>query len=154
MASPAAIAIEAGAVPIAQGLFHWPFDRSVLLCGKCSACEAYAFPKASVCIRCTSSDVVTVELPQTGKLWTYTVQNFLPKRPYLGAEHPDEFVPYGVGYVEFEGYLRVEGIIVEDDPARLQITQEMKCIFIPIGRDESGRQIVTYAFIAVRGAGL
>jgi uncharacterized protein len=48
-----------------------------------------------------------VELPRTGKLWSWTVQRFRPKSPpYAG---PEAFVPYAVGYVELGDAAIVEG---------------------------------------------
>ena len=43
-------------------------------------------------------------------LWTWTTQGFEPKPPYVAD---GEFEPYGVGYVEFPGFLRVEGRLTE-----------------------------------------
>jgi uncharacterized OB-fold protein len=47
-----------------------------------------------------------VALSPTGRLWSWTIQNFEPKRPpYQG---PEPFVPYMVGYVELPGEVIVE----------------------------------------------
>ena len=79
-------------------------------------------------------------LPPQGTLWTWTTQGFEPKPPYL----PDgEFEPYGVGYVEFPGYLRVEGRLTESSPERLQIGMTMRVVTVA----RAGH--TTYAFAAV-----
>jgi uncharacterized OB-fold protein len=77
-------------------------------------------------------------LPARGTLWTWTTQGFEPKPPYVPDE--GEFEPYGVGYVEFEGYLRVEGRLTEADPGRLRIGMPMEVVALERG----GR--VSYAF--------
>ena len=59
----------------------------------------------------------------------------------LIVETEETFVPYGVGYVEFEGQARVEGRLTEADPSKLRIGMTMETVLIPFG---DGR--VTYAF--------
>ena len=62
---------------------------------------------------------------------------FEPKPPYV----PDgDFEPYGVGYVEFPGYLRVEGRLTEASPERLRIGMRMRVVAL----ERAGR--ITYAF--------
>ena len=72
------------------------------------------FPLRERCPACASADVSRTLLPERGTLWTWTIQGFEPKSPpYV----PDgEFAPFAVGYVEFPGYLRVEGRLTEGDP--------------------------------------
>jgi uncharacterized OB-fold protein len=72
-------------------------------------------------------------------LWTWTTQGFEPKSPpYLPDE--GEFQPFAVGYVEFPGYLRVEGRLTEAEPQRLSIGMPMKVVALVRG------DRVTYAF--------
>lgn len=81
-------------------------------------------------------------LPERGVLWTWTSQGFEPKSPpYV----PDggEFAPFAVGYVEFPGYLRVEGRLTEGEPQRLSIGMPMKVVAVRRG------ERVTYAFAPV-----
>jgi uncharacterized OB-fold protein len=78
-------------------------------------------------------------LPARGTLWTWTTQGFEPKPPYV-ADGNGEFVPYGVGYVEFAGYLRVEGRLIEGDPERLRIGMPMRVVAVTRG------DRTTYAF--------
>lgn len=100
----------AAARPIAEGLFTWPRDNPALLCSRCQRCGRAAFPAQNSCPACCSGEVRIEELPRRGTLWTYTIQRFMPKPPYNSAETRDTFQPYGVGYVEFPGAVRVEGI--------------------------------------------
>ena len=58
-------------------------------------------------------------LARRGTLWTWTVQRFRPKSPpYAGR--PEEFEPYGVGYVELPGEVRVEARLTESTPSELR----------------------------------
>ena len=61
----------------------------------------------------------TVELAPRGTLWTWTIQGFPPKAPpYVGETDPARFEPFGVGYVELPGQLKVEARLTESDPSR------------------------------------
>jgi uncharacterized OB-fold protein len=81
-------------------------------------------------------------LARGGPLWTWTIQCFPPKSPpYSG--NAEEFEPYGVGYVELGGEVRVEGLLTESDPERLAIGMEMELTLVP-ARGQPG--VVTFAF--------
>ena len=58
----------------------------------------------------------------------------------------DAFVPYGVGYVELGGQVRVEARLTESDPNKLVIGMRMHLVFDPLCIDDDGNQVVTYAF--------
>jgi uncharacterized OB-fold protein len=82
-------------------------------------------------------------LARTGTLWTWTTQGFRPKSPpYTG---PEEFAPYGVGYVELGGEIRVEGILTEADPRKLRIGMTMRLTSWIIA-DPQGAKRITFAF--------
>jgi uncharacterized OB-fold protein len=88
-----------------------------------------------------------VELAPTGKVWTWTSQEFLPKSPpYAGEETAETFQPYYVGYVELEGQLRVESRLVGFDDAHPRIGQPVQMVVLPFRTDEEGRQVMSYAF--------
>ena len=103
-------------VPIAQDLFTWPSTNPALLGSRCQDCGIAAFPVAESCLACSSQDMVREELPGRGTLWTWTVQQFMPKSPYASGETMETFQPYGVGYLELPGGVRVEGRLTENDP--------------------------------------
>ena len=46
---------------------------------------------------------------------------------------PEAFEPYGVGYIELPGEVRVEARLTESDPAKLRIGMEMELTLIPEG---------------------
>ena len=104
------------------------------------------FPRQSGCPKCMSNEQEDVELATSGTLWSWTVQAFAPKSPpYLGPTG-EEFVPYGVGYVELPAQLRVEARLTESDPTKLVIGMEMHLVLDPLCIDQDGNQVVTYAF--------
>jgi uncharacterized protein len=112
-------------------------DHARIVAGTCGACGTVMFPLRERCPACGAAEVAETLLPERGTLWTWTVQGFEPKSPYV----PDgAFVPFAVGYVEFAEYLRVEGRLTEADPARLRIGMPMRVV----AYEHAG--IPTYAF--------
>ena len=100
----------------------------VLLGSECRTCGTVTFPRQAACPRCTSTDVTERRLARRGTLWSWTIQRFRPKSPpYTG---PEEFEPYGVGYVELPGEVRVEARLTESDPSKLEIGMEMELTLI------------------------
>ncbi len=141
------------AVPVAGGLFSWP-DCPRLIGSMCTVCGITTFPSQQSCPRCTGTQLRQVPLATTGRLWTWTVQAFEPKPPYA-ADGP--FEPYGVGYVELAtedgtGAVLVESRLTETEPGRLHIGAPMKLAFVPLRRDVTGAQVVTFAFEPVSDA--
>jgi uncharacterized OB-fold protein len=131
--------------PVADGLFT-EVDGDVRLLGsQCEACGVITFPRQASCPRCTSLDVRDRPLGRRGTLWSWTIQCFAPKSPPYAVAAGDAFEPYGVGYVELPGEVRVEARLTESDPARLRIGMPMELSLIPApGREADG--VVTYAF--------
>jgi uncharacterized protein len=133
-------------IPVAEGLFTWPSDAPRLIGSRCTACGTTTFPKQGSCPKCAGSDTEQQLLSRTGSLWSYTVQGFRPKEPYNG---PEEFEPYGVGYVELPGEVMVEARLTENDPDALEIGAPMELVVVPFRRDDDGNDIVTFAFQVV-----
>jgi uncharacterized OB-fold protein len=125
-----------------DGLIAGTPDAPHLIGSECRACGVVAFPAQSSCAACTSDDVSERRLARRGTLWTWTIQCFPPKSPPYAGD-PDGFEPYGVGYVELPGEVRVEARLTEADPARLRIGMPMELVLVPApGRGGA----LTYAF--------
>jgi len=132
---------------VADGVFTWPSDEPRLLGSRCTDCGNHMFPVQSGCPKCAGSDTEPVELERRGTLWTWTIQGFPPKSPpYLGNDDPATFEPFGVGYVELPGQVKVETRLTVSDPAQLQIGMEMELVIVPLTTDDAGDEIVTFAF--------
>ena len=139
-------------VPVTQGVFTWPSDDPALIGTRCTNCGTHTFPAQSGCPKCTGSDMERVELSRRGTLWTWTVQGFPPKAPpYAGDDDPKTFEPFGVGYVELPGQVKVEARLTEADPAKLKIGMEMELTLVPLTTDADGNEVVTFAFRPVAG---
>jgi uncharacterized protein len=135
------------AVPVAEGLFTWPSDQPSLIGSSCRQCGTTTFPAQGSCPRCTAVEMDERLLERTGTLWSFTVQGFRPKSPpYAG---PDEFQPFGVGYVELAGQVIVESVLTVDDPEVLEIGMPMELVVVPFPTDHQdggGGDVVTFAF--------
>ena len=133
-------------VPVAEGIFTWPSDEPQLLGSRCGACRIVTFPSQDSCPRCASTDMRQERLERRGRLWAWTTQQFPPPSPpYTGATG-EAFVPFGVGYVELGGEVKVEARLTEADPERLREGMEMELVVVPFRTDEKGNEVVTFAF--------
>ncbi len=140
-------------IPIAEGLFTWPGDEPRLLASRCTDCDNHMFPVQADCPRCSGASTETVELGRTGTLWTWTVQGYPPKAPpFAGDVDPATFEPYGVGYVEIDGRVRVESRLTVNDPDHLAIGMEMETVIDPLYVNDDGDEVVTFAFAPVGAA--
>lgn len=141
-------------VPVAEGVFTWPSDEPQLLASRCTRCGNHMFPVQSGCPKCTGDSTEVVQLARRGTLWTWTVQGFPPKAPpYAGETDPKSFRPFGVGYVELPGQVKVETRLTESDPAKLKIGMEMEMVLVPLCTDDDGNEVVTFAFAPLHETG-
>jgi uncharacterized protein len=130
-------------VPVAADLIAGEASSPVLIGSACRRCGTVTFPRQAACPRCTSTDVEARSLSRRGSLWSWTIQRFPPKSPPYAADDAEEFKPYGVGYIELPGEVRVEALLTESDPARLEIGMEMELTLIPAPGSEGK---LTFAF--------
>ena len=131
------------AAPIDAVLFTWPSDEPRLIGGRCRSCGAVAFPRPPTCARCTSTEIDERLLAPRGTLWSWTVQRFQPKEPYIG---PEPFEPYGVGYIDLDGEVLVEARLTTADADELEIGQPMEVVVVPFTTQADGTDVVTFAF--------
>jgi uncharacterized OB-fold protein len=133
--------------PIQEGLFTWPSDHPQLIGSKCKRCGEVAFPAQKGCPACTGAEVENILLSTRGTLWTWTIQAFRPPSPpYAGPDTPDNFVPYGVGYVELPEGVRVESRLTENNPAKLKFGMEMELVIEKFKEDKDMNDLMTFAF--------
>ncbi len=88
------------------------------------------------------------ELPlkREGTLWSFTVQRFPPKEPYIGEKDMAKFKPYAVGYVELPEQVIVETRIDTDDVDNLQVGQKMELTILEFAQAADGTPLHTFAF--------
>ena len=124
-----------------------PLDMSTgvprLIGGRCRQCGRAIFPHRERCPGCAQGGVESIPLPSVGTLWSYTVQGFQPPSPPFGGGDPEEFEPFGVGYVELPGWLRVETRLLAD-PGELRIGMPVRLVALEL----DGEQLFAFAPIA------
>jgi len=133
-------------VPVQEGLFSWPSQAPQLTGGHCSDCAGWHFPVQDNCPHCASLAVRRQPLSRRGTLWTWTIQTFAPPVPPYRGPVKDDFVPFGVGYVELPEGLRVQARLTVNDEAQLRIGMPMELTVEPWYVDAQGRQVLGYAF--------
>ncbi len=132
-------------VPVVPGIWEDSPDGPRLVGSRCADCNTHAFPPQKGCQRCSGTNTETALLANEGTLWTFTIQGFPPKSPpYIGDT--TSFVPFGVGYVELAGQVKVETRLTESDPEKLEIGMPMKMVLHHLTNDADGNSLVTFAF--------
>ena len=120
-------------VSINEYIMELDGQKPVLKGVKCKDCGNHVFPVQNGCPKCAGADMEPVSLGNRGTLWAWTIQGFPPKAPpYLGETDPSKFKPYGVGYVELPGEVKVEARLTESDPAMLKTGMEMELVLDPL----------------------
>lgn len=153
-AGGAAVAAGGRAAVGPPGVVAGTADAPRLVGARCRRCSVVTFPAQRSCPRCTAEAMDEELLPRRGTLWTWTVQGFRPKSPpYAPADAPEGFEPFGVGYVDLDGLVRVESRLTVADPDRLRIGMEVELTVVPYGRDAEGRELLTFAFRPVEDEG-
>ena len=140
-------------VPVAEGIFTGPAGEPQLVGSRCGACGIVTFPPQDSCPRCAATEMVEHFLPRRGRLWAWTTQDFPPPSPPYSGPTGKDFVPFGVGFLELPGEVRVESRLTESDPDRLVVGMEMELVLIPFRTDDDGNEVVTFAFRPVEEAG-
>jgi len=130
---------------LAPDISTWPDDQPQLIGSRCGECGATTFPVQQRCPKCSKDDMSDVLLPRRGTLVAWTTQGFPPGAPYRGPVGKD-FVPFGVGLLQLDDEIRVEGRLTENDPAKLEFGMAVELTMIPFTTDDDGNEIVTFAF--------
>jgi uncharacterized OB-fold protein len=129
---------------VSDGLFVETGGEVRLIGSECERCGVVTFPRQGSCPRCTSTEVHERLLARRGTLWSWTIQCFAPKSPPYAVLDSAGFEPYGVGYVELPGEVRVEARLTV--AGQLEIGMPMELTMIPApGLDD----VVTFAFAPV-----
>ena len=100
---------------------------------KCDRCGTFVLPAKPYCFNCLSEDFTWVELPGTGKIYSFTVIRH-PLMPKL-----KEVVPYVSGIVELDGTqgagARLFGNITNCRPDDVDVDDPVEVAFDPVGEN-------------------
>src|SRR4051795_10061294 len=130
--------------PIAD-IFTWPDENPQLIGSRCDKCSAATFPAQTRCPRC-STEMDELKLPRRGTLVAWTTQGFAPVLPWAGDPTGASFEPFGVGLVQLDDIVRVEGRLTESDPTKLEFGMDVELAIVPFYVDETGDEVLTFAF--------
>jgi hypothetical protein len=97
-------------VPVIEGWFTTTAEPA-LLGTRCDVCGSAFFPRETTFCRNPACDgaaeqLVEVELPRQGRIWSYTDARYQPPPPYIPRTDPYE--PFALAAVELDG----EGMVV------------------------------------------
>ena len=134
---------------LAPEISTFPDENAQLIGGHCAACGATVFPVQSHCPNCGAAGMSDVLLPRTGTLVTWTTQGFFPGYPYKGPGGRNDFTPFGMGLVQLDDVVRVEGRLTEADPDKLDFGMAVELTWIPFYTDDQGNEVFTFAFAPV-----
>lgn len=132
-------------LPLDARLFA-SLDPPRLLGSRCEECATVVFPTAQSCPRCSKAAMAPHALADRGTVWSWTVQGFCPKPPYVPAA--GDFVPFAVGYVDL-GEVIVEGHLLVA-PGQLEIGMPVRLVLEPVPVADGG-EAATYAFALDEG---
>jgi len=133
--------------PVDASLFA-SLDPPRLAGARCANCGTVTFPAAGSCPKCMAAHMEPYALPDRGTVWTWTVQGFAPKPPYVPPPHG--FRPFPVGYVDL-GDVKVESRLTASTAKELRTGMEMELVVVPFRTDDDGNEVVTFAFRPVGG---
>jgi uncharacterized OB-fold protein len=131
-------------IPVAEGIFTIN-EKGVSLIGtRCISCGNHYFPQAISCKnpRCNEKRVEKVLLSKRGKLYSYTIQYYLPPPPF----RMESKGPYAIGLIELPEGIRVMGMLTGLDFEEIKIGMEMELTLERLYVDEKGNEVVTYKF--------
>ncbi|MGC9345347.1 MAG: Zn-ribbon domain-containing OB-fold protein [Candidatus Bathyarchaeales archaeon] len=102
--------------------FYKYISQGKLMGGKCRKCGKVHLPPRPLCDKCLSKEFEWTEIPQKGKLLTYTIIHVAP--PQF-----QQMAPYAVGIIQLENDLKIPGMIRDTAPEQIKIGMQLKMAF-------------------------
>ncbi len=102
--------------------FYKHISQGKLLGGRCTTCGKIHLPPRPLCDNCYSKSFEWTPIAPEGKLLTYTIIHIAPAQFQSMA-------PYAVGIVQFEGGLKMPGMIRGVTPEKIKIGMEVTMDF-------------------------
>lgn len=90
--------------PFIMEQFYKHILQGKLMGGKCKKCRKVHLPPRPLCDNCFSKEFEWTEIPQKGKLLTYTVIHVAPAQF-------QSMTPYAVGIIQLENGVKIPGMI-------------------------------------------
>jgi len=112
--------------------------RYRLEAGKCKKCGKILFPSRLICPKCGAREFETVILPDTGKVFTYTVIRVAP------SQFTDQ-APYAIAIAELSNGVRLMAQLVDCDIDKIKVGMEVRIEFRRIQTD-SHHGVLSYGY--------
>lgn len=93
-----------------------------LMSAKCKKCGTVLAPPKPMCTNCFSKELKWKELPQKGKLLTYTVIHVSPKKF-------QSLAPYAVGIIKLDEGAQLPGIMRNIDLDKIRVGMDLEVDF-------------------------
>ncbi len=135
---------EPETAPAWPGLWGRDAEGAYLVAGRCERCGGQALGLREFCPHCHAAGTLReVRAGRTGHLYSATVIH----------QGPGGFsTPYRVGYIDFEGGMRVFAHL-ENGPAAPQIGDRVTLDIRPLAADKQGRSMTVPFYARQPGAG-
>ena len=107
---------------------------------KCKDCGTVHWPPSKICPECISDNLEWVDMPKTGKVYSYT-------SAYSGL--PPELVdkaPLVYALIDFDNGIRILSGVVGAKPEQMATGLEVEMIVVDVAPDQQGRRRVAPYF--------
>ena len=113
-------------------------DDPHLVAQECKNCGARFFDRRNACASCSGTEFVSVDVPTTGELRTFTIVAFAA---------PGIDVPFVSAVVDCGGTsVRANIVNVEPSPEHVKLGMPVKLTTFPIGKDDEGVEAINFGF--------
>lgn len=119
--------------------FYKHISQGKLLGGRCTKCGKVHLPPRPLCDNCYSKNFEWTEISSRGKLLTYTIIHIAPAQFQSMA-------PYAMGIVQFDGGLKLPGMIRGVAPEKIKVGMEVAMDFGACEITQSWPQWPRYCF--------
>ncbi len=137
------------AVPVVDGLFALVAGEARLTGTRCASCGTHYFPRAISCRNpaCRDKQVEPAALPNTGTLYSYTIQHYQPPPLF----RMDDWAPYALGVVDLGEGLQVMGMLTGVPLDEIRIGMALRLVIEPLYLDAERGEVLTYKFAPLGG---
>jgi uncharacterized OB-fold protein len=111
-----------GQPPFTIEQFYKYISQGKLAGGKCRKCGKIHLPPRPLCDRCFSEEFEWTEMPQKGRLLTYTIIHVAP--PQF-----QQMTPYAVGIIQLENGLKIPGMIKDTEHEKIKVGMRLTIEF-------------------------
>jgi uncharacterized OB-fold protein len=117
--------------------FYKFLSQNKLMAGKCVKCGKIHLPPRPLCDNCYDTQFEWTQIPNEGKLLTYTVIHIAPVQF-------QDLIPYAIGILQLGNGLKISGVIQDVPVEQLCIDMPLKVTFSNCNNSQSWPQWSKY----------